>query len=342
MDGRFRWLEAVCLVGVLLATSWVELKLDQPEQENDPVVAIDGYVVLSSRSSMDSLNLDSFQVGARATFNLEVEAIESIGCADCQYPLEGRRISGNVNITELFDEQGRSGRIEATLVIEHLEERDQSGFLIQEWFHLDWDAGVSSFDQMVHVLHSSTPWDSGEEFGSFLVQTGSGMSSRTGPNLITEQVGEGKEVVRACLPDSFTCNAISNWDIEMSVFREPLGDSIEVDVPAQAATYVIPEESGSADPGFFGSWLPLIDGDERLSSSCLQDPGSIQAAGTWVLEESSTGVLSPLSSVLASAGMPVLQIQIEPGNLIVIEGSLGTCSTFFGSESESKISIFEN
>ena len=59
----------------------------------------------------------------------------------------------------------------------------------------DWDAGASSFNQMIHVIHSSTPWSDEQVSSSFLIDFSTGSESRTGPNLIKEKVGENKELV---------------------------------------------------------------------------------------------------------------------------------------------------
>ncbi len=291
---------------------------------------------------MDSLNLDMFDVGAQASFNLEVSLLEPTKCEKCDHDLEGRRISGTVNITELFDDQGRSGRIEAEMIIDHIEERDSNGFLLQEWFHLDWDAGASSFNQMVHVIHSYSPWLVDQGSDSFLVETGSGYASRTGPNLFTEQIAEGEELVRACLPNSFTCNAISSWDIEMNVNRGVVEESIAVEAPLQAIEVSIPANLELSEAGFLGSWFTLTESDIPTSSNCLQDPGEIDAAGAWKMEGAGSAILSPLSSVLSSAGLPVLQIQIDAGTLTVLESSSATCSFYSGDNSISRISVFEN
>ncbi|MFL2976597.1 MAG: hypothetical protein ACJZ49_03520 [Candidatus Thalassarchaeaceae archaeon] len=170
-----------------MATTWVEFSFTDSDDEIDPVTSLDGYVQLSTRSSMDSLNLKQFDVGAKASFELEMTQLESEKCENCRNELEGKRITGTVVITELIDEQGRSGRIEADLNISHIEERDSDGFLLQEWFVFDWDAGASSFNQIIHVIHSSTPWSDEQVSTSFLIDTTSGSESRTGPNLITEK-----------------------------------------------------------------------------------------------------------------------------------------------------------
>ncbi len=339
---EFRWFEALCLAAVILATTWVEVSFNETEEIVAPVTSLDGQIQLSTRSAMDSLNLDLFDVGAKASFNLEVSILEPTKCENCNHDLEGRRISGTVNITELFDDQGRSGRIEAEMIIDHIEERDSNGFLLQEWFHLDWDAGASSFNQMVHVIHSYSPWLVDQGSGSFLVETGSGYASRTGPNLFTEQISEGEELVRACLPNSFTCNAISSWDIEMNVKRGVVEDSIAVDPPLQEIEVFIPENLELSEAGFLGSWFALTETTIPPSSNCLQDLGEIDAAGSWRMEGAGSTILSPLSSILSSAGLPVLQIQIDAGSLTVLESSSATCSFFSGDDSDSQILVFEN
>ncbi len=338
---EFRWIEALCLAGVILATTWVEVSIEEKEDTLPPVTSLDGQILLSTRSAMDSLNLDLFDIGAKATFDLEVISLEPAKCAECDYELEGRRIMGNVNITELIDDQGRSGRIEAEMVVEHIEERDSNGFLLQEWFHLDWNAGSSSFNQLIHVVHSSPPWLADQVSGSFLVDTSTGQSSRTGPNLFTEQISEGVELVRACLPDSFTCNAVSSWDIEMNVNRGTVGESIVVDAPPENIEISIPEGLDVSESGLIGSWFDLTESDTIAKSSCLQDPGDIVAAGTWNLDGSGSAILSPLSSILSSAGLPVLQIQLDAGTLTVLEGSSVTCSHYSAEDTISQISLIE-
>ena len=342
MGTQFRWIEALCLASVIMATTWVEFSFTESEDDIDPVTSLDGYVQLSTRSSMDSLNLKQFDVGAKASFELEMTQLEPEKCENCQNELEGKRITGTVIITELIDEQGRSGRIEADLNISHIEERDSDGFLLQEWFVFDWDAGASSFNQMIHVIHSSTPWSDEQASSSFLIDTTTGSESRTGPNLIKEKVTENKELVRACLPDSFTCNGVSNWDIEMNVNRGNIGDSIVVESPSSYSEISIPNNLELSESGFLGSWVNLSESNVPATSNCLLDPGNIISAGSWQIDGSGSGIISPLSSVLSSAGLPVLQIQIGLGVLTVLEGDSGTCSQYTAANSIAQILVFEN
>ena len=339
---EFRWVEALCLASVILATTWVELSFKEETESLDPVTSLDGYIQLSTRSSMDSLNLNGFDVGATATFNLEITTTQKDKCDGCNNQLDGKRITGTVNITELFDEQGRSGRIEAEITVDHIEERDSNGFLLQEWFVLDWNAGASSFDQIIHVVHSSKPWSNLQGSGSFLIATSSGHESRTGPSLITEQIIENHELVRACLPDSFTCNGVSNWDIEMNVYRGISEDSYIIDVPSNYSEISVPTNLTSSDSGLLGSWVNLSESDVPIVTTCIHEPGSINTAGSWKIDGSTSGIISPLSSVLASAGLPVLQVQMRTGILTVMEGELGTCSHYIADNSTSQIFVFEN
>ena len=342
MGTQFRWIEALCLASVIMATTWVEFSFTESEDDIDPVTSLDGYVQLSTRSSMDSLNLKQFDVGAKASFELEMTQLEPEKCEDCRNELEGKRIVGTVVITELIDEQGRSGRIEADLNISHIEERDSDGFLLQEWVIFDWDAGASSFNQIIHVIHSSTPWSDEQVSSSFLIDTTTGSESRTGPNLIKEKVGENKELVRACLPDSFTCNGVSNWDIEMNVNRGNIGESLVIESPSSYSEISIPNNLELSESGFLGSWVNLSESDVPATSNCLLDPGNIISAGSWQIDGSGSGIISPLSSVLSSAGLPVLQIQIGLGVLTVLEGGSGTCSQYIADDSIAKILVFED
>ena len=341
MGTQFRWIEALCLVSVIMATTWIEFSFTEAEKEIDPVISLDGYVQLSTRSSMDSLNLKQFDVGAKASFELEMTQLQAEKCDNCRNELEGKKINGTVIITELIDEQGRSGRIEADLDINHIEERDSDGFLLQEWFVFDWDAGASSFNQMIHVIHLSTPWSDEQVSNSFLIDTTSGSESRTGPNLITETIAENQELVRACLPDSFTCNGVSNWDIEMNVNRGNIGHPLVVESPSSSSEISIPNNLDFSDSGFLGSWFNLSESVVPITSNCLEDPGDLNSAGSWEIDGSGTGIISPLSSVLSSAGLPVLQIQIDLGVLTVLEGESGTCSQYIGHDSIAQILVFE-
>ncbi len=342
MGTEFRWLEALCLVSVILAATWVEFSFDESNELLDPVTSLDGYVQLSTRSSMDSLNLKQFDVGAIASFELDMMQLQPEKCDECKNELRGKRIVGSVIITELIDEQGRSGRIEADLTIDHIEERDSNDFLIQEWFVMNWDAGASSFNQIIRVIHSTNPWSIEQGSGSFLVGTESGYESRTGPNLVMEEITEHQQLVRACLPDSFTCNGVSNWDIEMNVNRGNIGENMVVESPSGSSEISISSNLEFSDSGLLGSWVNLTESNVPVATNCLQDPGSLNTAGSWEIEGSSSGIISPLSSVLASAGLPVLQIQINTGVLTVIEGEYGTCSHYVQDDSIAQIMVFEN
>ena len=71
--------------------------------------------------------------------------------------------------------------------------------------------------------------------------------------------------------------------------------------------------------------------------------GSIGISGMVMeIDGSGSGIISPLSSVLSSAGLPVLQIQIGLGVLTVLEGDSGTCSQYTAANSIAQILVFEN
>ena len=76
VGAEFRWIEALCLAGVILATTWVDVSFEEKEDTLPPVTSLDGQILLSTRSAMDSLNLDLFDIGAKATFDLEVISLE--------------------------------------------------------------------------------------------------------------------------------------------------------------------------------------------------------------------------------------------------------------------------
>ena len=42
MGTQFRWIEALCLVSVIMATTWVEFSFTEAEEEIDPVISLDG------------------------------------------------------------------------------------------------------------------------------------------------------------------------------------------------------------------------------------------------------------------------------------------------------------
>ena len=89
-------------------------------------------------------------------------------------------------------------------------------------------------------------------------------------------------------------------------------------------------------------WVNLSESNVPATSNCLLDPGNITSAGSWEIDGSGSGIISPLSSVLSSAGLPVLQIQIGLGVLTVLEGDSGTCSQYTAANSIAQILVFEN
>ena len=120
--------------------------------------------------------------------------------------------------------------------------------------------------------------------------------------------------------------------IENSIFVGTLPENHEVSVP-QGLDF--------SDSGLLGSWFKLSESNIHQSSFCLQEIGAINAAGSWNMEGSGSAIISPLSSIFSASGIPLLQLNVIPGNLTVLEGENGTCSHFIGNDSVSKISVFE-
>ena len=108
-------IEWFVLAIVVLATITIGIEPEGEVESELEVSRLIGTVILSTRSSMDALGFDGFETQALATLDLESHPVFSEGCGDCSSTPRGVEVSGSVVITDLIDDIGRLGRVEAQL-----------------------------------------------------------------------------------------------------------------------------------------------------------------------------------------------------------------------------------
>ena len=312
-------MEALALALVILSVGWVNHVLGVEDvEQSDPVVRLEGHMRLSTRAGMDALGLDVFEPGARADLDLQVVPI-----SDGTH--RGVRITGPVNLTDLVDESGRTGRIEAHLTLDHLESIDANGTLHSELVHILWDAGMASFEVVAYVDHDPPRW-AHDGAGSALLRQANEVTSRTGPDLSMTPIDETTNLLRACLPDSFTCIASTRPDVELEVHH-----GLEPDlttVPAQTPPTDIevdPAWDALSDAGVLGVWMDLEPRANATRLRCdLNGTEDIQV-GAWDGEGDARVVLAPLATLLQATGLPSFEIAVGPGTWVIAEADGRRC-----------------
>ena len=180
--------EWIVLAIIVLATITLGVKEETETTDDLEISNISGTMILSTRASMDALGLDDYERGAIATINMDSISIISEGCTNCVNTPTGLQISGNVNLTELIDDAGRLGRIEAELDIKYLREELDNGMIAREWLSIDWDAGDISQHWEVIIAHNPPKWEPEGRYDASFVTDDGNQHSRTGPWIIIEEL----------------------------------------------------------------------------------------------------------------------------------------------------------
>jgi hypothetical protein len=224
-------------------------------------------------------------------------------------------IAGEVIITELYDEAGRLGRIEATINITYLVKHSSSDLISREWLLVDWDAGDASSHSEIIIVHNPPRWLPAEAVDAAFVSRYGELQSRTGPHITVEDIGGGMLRSSGCLPDSFTCSGITLPDIDLIsssghalapvVLDSPVGWQ-ELPLPLDAAT------SSNKLQGF-RSLLDIEDSIVRQTSFCPWIDEPVISTSSWTVTENGQGTFTPLASHLSSLGLPVASIHLDSG-----------------------------
>ena len=129
----FSIVEWSVLAIVIFATLSLQPTPKEAVEEELESTKITGTVELSTRSAMNSLGLDDFKLGPLATVDLVSNPVISSNCPDCQFPVSGINVYGEVIITQLIDQDNRQGRVEAILNLTYLREINSQDLIFREW-----------------------------------------------------------------------------------------------------------------------------------------------------------------------------------------------------------------
>ena len=281
---------------VVLATASLNVVPAVEEIQEVEVSNLSGTITLSTRSSMDVLGLEEFERGALATVNMDVRSVVSQGCEDCASTPQGVQLEGRVNITEVFDDSGKQGRIEANMNIVHLSEFVDEDFVTREWISIDWVAGDESKKWELYISHDPPKWKLDERYQAAFIDGEDGMESRTGPWLLIQTLIDNSVNVHGCLPDSPTCQSNTPPDINLNSAmvspREPL--TIEhVDnwkkIENVSSTEGVPDKLQNIRE-------QLVLGEELLGNNywCSSDISEVDSAHSWEMSKSNTVTIAPM------------------------------------------------
>ena len=212
--------EWLVLILVILATISIGIEPEVALEEDLEVTHMSGTVTLSTRASMNALGLDDYDRGAKATVDMQVQGVVSAGCSNCT----GILMEGRVNVTQLQGGPGGMGRVEAHLSVLHLRESPGDGLIHREWLTIDWDAGSLSTQWDIMIVHDPPMWSPDERFNAAFSEG----KSRTGPWILIEALLDNSRHVTGCLPDTFTCNTVSQTDIDLTSILEPVKPALEI------------------------------------------------------------------------------------------------------------------
>jgi hypothetical protein len=298
--------EWLVLAIVVLATITLGVE-EEVEPEIDLEISnLSGTMILTTRASMDALGLDDYDRGAIATINIDSLAVISEGCSDCVTNPTGIQMSGNVNLTELIDDAGRLGRIEAELNVTYLQEELSEGLIAREWLSIDWNAGdVSSHWEMV-IVHNPPKWEPEGRYVAAFVPKDEDQQSRTGPWILIEALIDNSQNVRGCLPDSFMCSALTPDEINMTSKFKPATTPVTILHPNTWAKVEGTAQTNNSptDVGGIREMIELGDEVSNTTPWCLATDEDIIASKSWEIKDSNGPILSPMGIWFEALGIP--------------------------------------
>jgi len=307
--------EMLVLVIVVVATLSLGMNNSDVDEQPLEVTAISGTMTLSSRASMDAFGLQGFKLGPLATVDLSIHPIQSQGCTQCESVPSGLHIYGDVTISELIDDAGRSGRVEGSLNITYLREMNASHHIIREWFSVDWDAGPASSHWVIMLHHSPAKWTPSEDFASTFIETQFGFESRTGPFVSVSSLTDASRDIEGCLPGGFSCSKATQHDISVvATFIEPRTPNL-IAHPADWY-FVNATQTSEEEPQGMEGMRSILSLDQPIASSQAWSPSinvSLTSIETWKINASNTQSFSPLSSFFQSLGLPSISYDVPDG-----------------------------
>ena len=337
----FSIVEWSVLAIVIFATLSLQPTPEEATEVELESTKITGTVELSTRSAMNSLGLDDFKLGPLATVDLISNPVISQNCLDCQFPVTGINVYGQVIITELIDQDNRQGRVEAILNLTYLREIDSQDLIYREWLIFDWNAGDLSSNLEIQIVHNPPRWSPTANNHASFIEIENGITTRSGPEIIVQFLIENKTSISGCLPDSFLCRGTSP-DANLITTSTPLEQSLEISHPQTWTKYDIsqtgetPQEKLSIRDLFeleqeldqTASWCPIID-------------QPIQNSKSWEVSYSQS-TISPLSSWLYALSIPTNSF--SPTGEVWSEAEYAdfTCSTLTDNDGNLNLGVFSN
>ncbi len=278
---RLEW-----LILALVVLAALSLDVETPEKTPMPELRhIEGTIELSTQDAMDSLGFEGYEPGAIATVDLAVMSVVVTDCSNCSIAPTGIRLSGEVILTELIDEGGRLGRIEADLSLTHLQEVTADGFIHQEWLILDWDAGDIHIDAEVHIIHDPPRWQPADRSNSAFMTAEDGQESRTGPRVLIGPLLNGTRLVEGCLPDSRGCEASQQPDIRLESTYSTPGEVLEIEFEISEINTLCEADESAESVSIWnttgsggGQFAPMV---LWLEATGVSSGGFRLPAGTW-------------------------------------------------------------
>jgi len=336
-------IEYLVLAIVLLATISLNESTGEDEKTTLELTHISGNMILSTRSSMDGLGLYEFERGARASIEMDANAIISEGCETCSSVPEGVRLNGTVVITELIDNAGRLGKVEATLEVIYLYESIKSGFITKEWVHIDWDAGPASSQWDLIITHNPPRWVPEGRDNAAFISIDEGRESRNGPWLLVREMIEHSQNIIGCIPTSFTCASTTQHEFNFTSSFEQRRDPITIPHIATWAP-IQTSENMSGTPVLMEDIRELLTTGERKGDSTPWCPVTIngKALASWEMSAREGVNIAPMSTVLGATGLPSGSFSPSDGMWTEIENEDEACASAIDKQGELIIGIYKH
>ncbi len=299
-------IEWFVLAIVVLATITIGIEPEGEVESELEVSRLIGTVILSTRSSMDALGFDGFETQALATLDLESHPVFSEGCGDCSSTPRGVEVSGSVVITDLIDDIGRLGRVEAQLSITYLREYLGDDFIVREWLIVDWEAGDASLEIDLVIKHDPPRWIPDDRYVAAFVEVDGGKESRSGPWIMVESLIGGALDARGCLPSNFFCDESTRPDISLNATFVEARTPTQVQHPSawQRLAGTFDDDQTPTELAGIREMFRLGDEVEDTNPWCPVTGDEVVAAQAWEVSSSGGPVFSPLRTWLDAIGLP--------------------------------------
>ena len=335
--------EYLVLAIVLMATISLNESANDDEEITLELTHISGDMILSTRSSMDGLGLYEFERGARASIEMDVSAVISEGCETCVNVPKGVRLNGTVVITELIDDAGRLGKVEATLEVIYLYESVKSGFITKEWVRIDWDAGPASSQWDVVITHDPPRWVPEGRDNAAFISIEDGRESRNGPWLLVGEVIESSQNIIGCIPTSFTCDGTTQHEFNFTSNFEQR--RVPQTIP-HIASWAPIQTSGNmtGTPVLMEDVRELLTTGERRSNATPWCPMAIngEALASWEMSSSDGVNIAPMSTILSATGLPSGSFSPIDGMWTEIENEDEACASVIDEQGILIIGIYKH